>query len=101
MIVVLVNAYAVNGLGMDCIQLFRQVPMDMLNESIYVSVLNGCAHCGLINEAREVLEKIPLEKRTEKIYTTMVKKFFCPFCCCGFQFLSIDRCLDRWSKSFV
>lgn len=63
---------------MECVQFFHQIPMNMLNESIYICVLNGCSHCGLINEAREIFDKIPLEKRTEKIYTARVTKFF--FC---------------------
>ena len=76
MVVVLVNAYALNGMGMECVQLFRRIPVDMLDESMYVIVLNGCSHSGLANEARNIFENIPLEKRTEKIYTTMVKRIF-------------------------
>jgi pentatricopeptide repeat protein len=75
MIVVVANAFAINGMGMECVQFFGQIPVNMLNEAIYTSVLNGCSHSGLINEAREIFEKIPVEKRTEKIYTTMVNKF--------------------------
>ena len=97
MIVVLANTYALNGMGMECVQFFGQIPVDMLNEPIYISVLNGCSHCGLINEAREIFEKIPVEKQTDKIYTSMVKKLFC----CDFQFLCIDQRIDRWSESFV
>ena len=97
-IVVLANAYGLNGMGMECVQFFRQIPMNMLNESVYISVLNGCSHCGLINEAQEIFAKIPLERRTEKIYTTMVAKFFC---CCHFHFLWIDQYIDRWSESLV
>ena len=92
MIVVLVNAYALNGMGMECVQLFRQISVDMLNESIYINVLNGCSHSGLINEALEISERIPPENRTEKIYTTMVKIFLFS---CDLHFLLVDQRTGR------
>lgn len=80
---------------MECVNLFRQVPMDMLNEPIYINVLNGCSHCGLTNEAKEIFEKIPSDKRTNKIYTTLVKDAMI------IKFLLINQCSDRRFKSFV
>jgi pentatricopeptide repeat protein len=59
-------------MGIQAVELFRQVPLDMLNEWIYVCVLNACSHSGLIQEAREIFNEIPINQKTNKIYTTMV-----------------------------
>ena len=62
-------------MGIQAIELFRQVPLDMLNEWIYVSIMNACSHSGLIQEAREIFNEIPINQKTNKIYTTMVNHF--------------------------
>ena len=59
-------------MGIQAIELFHQVPANLLDRWIYVCVLNACSHSGLIDEARQILGKIPAEKKTEKVYTTMV-----------------------------
>ncbi len=63
-------------MGMQAVELFRQVPFDMLNESIYVCLLNACSHSGLIQESREIFNEIPINQKTNRIYTTMVIKSF-------------------------
>ena len=63
-------------MGKEAIELFRRVPLDMMDEWIYVCVLNACSHSGLIQDAREIFNKIPIQLRTEKIYTTMANNFF-------------------------
>ncbi len=65
--------YGLNGMGIEAIELFNKVPTNILNDTIYVCVLNACSHSGLVDQALKIFEKIPLDQRTEKIYTTMVK----------------------------
>ena len=60
-------------MGTRVIEVFRQVPEEMHDEGIYVCVLNACSHSGLIDEARQIFQKISVEKKTEKVYTIMVK----------------------------
>ena len=97
-VVVLVTAYALNRMGTECVELFRQVPVDMLDEATYVNVLNGCSHYGLTKEAHDIFETIPVDNRTKKIYTIMAKMYVFAAI---FKFLLINQCLDRWLKSFV
>jgi len=62
-------------MGIEAIELFNKIPSNMLNETIYICVLNACSHSALIDQARKIFEQIPLEKRTVEIYTTMVIVF--------------------------
>jgi pentatricopeptide repeat protein len=71
----MVNSYGLNGMGIQAVELFRQVRLDMLNEWIYVCVLNACSHSGLIQEAREIFNEIPIDEKTNKIYATMVNHY--------------------------
>lgn len=66
----LVNGYALNGMGTQAIELYRQMPRESMNEFTHVCVLNACSHSGLVEEARWIFHQI--EKKTDKIYTTMV-----------------------------
>ena len=65
-----VNSYGLNGMGMEAIELYHQIPEKFINESTYVCVLNACSHSGRVDQARSIFSKIPM--KTEKIYTTMV-----------------------------
>lgn len=71
----LVNAYGLNGMGLEAVQLFHKVPENILDDRIYVCALNACSHSGLVNEAYEIFGKIPCNQRTELICTTMVSYF--------------------------
>ncbi len=62
-------------MGIQAVELFRQVRLDMLNEWIYVCVLNACSHSGLIQEAREIFNEIPINQKTNRIYATMVNHY--------------------------
>jgi hypothetical protein len=68
----LVNAYGLNGMGKEALELFHGIPVDTIDEWIYVCVLNACSHSGLIDDAQKIFERIPNERRTEKMYTTLV-----------------------------
>ncbi len=74
--IILVKAYGLNGMGIEAIELFNKVPSNMLDNIIYVCVLNACSHSGLTDQALRIYEKIPLNQRTEQIYTTMVNRVF-------------------------
>lgn len=58
----------------EAIQLFEQVPRQLRDSHIYVSVLNACSHAGLIDQAETIFNEIPAEKLNEQIYTTAVKE---------------------------
>jgi hypothetical protein len=68
----LVNAYGLNGLGREAVQLYHQIPIEIIDDIINLCILNACSHSSLIDEARKIFKNIPLDKRTEKIYSTMV-----------------------------
>ena len=59
-------------MGHEAFDLFRSLPEEILDNCIYVCVLNACSHSGLVVEACQIFEKIPLNQRTEAIYTAMV-----------------------------
>ena len=72
-----------NGKGEEAIELFNRIPLEIINDWIYVCVLNTCSHNGLIEQAEMIFNMIPQEQRTEIIYTSMVSdrsslvKFIC------------------------
>lgn len=68
-----VNSYGLNGMGIESVELFHQTPRDLLNSWIYVCVLNACSHSGLVDQAHQIFATIPIEEKTERIYTTMVR----------------------------
>ena len=70
----LVNAYGLNGMGLEAIDLYRQIPNYLHNEVSYICVLNACSHSGLLDQARSIFNEI--WNKTEKITTTMVFAFF-------------------------
>jgi pentatricopeptide repeat protein len=65
-----------NGKGKEAIELFNRIPLEMIDNWIYVCVLNACSHSGLIEEGEKIFNMIPQQQRTEKIYTSMVSNIF-------------------------
>ena len=59
-------------MGIEAIELFNRIPSNMLDDVIYICVLNACSHSGLADQAWKIFETIPSNQRTEQIYTTMV-----------------------------
>jgi hypothetical protein len=59
-------------MGSEAIELFNKVPSNMLNDIIYLCILNACSHSALIDQAWKIFEQIPSDQRTTGIYTTMV-----------------------------
>ncbi|CAF1152655.1 unnamed protein product [Adineta ricciae] len=66
----MINAYGLNGMGYDAIQLYHRIPMEMRDAKTHVCVLNACSHSGLVNECRSIFATIP--NKNHYIYTTMV-----------------------------
>jgi pentatricopeptide repeat protein len=61
-------------MGIEAVQLFNQLPNEILGNCIYVCVLNACAHSGLVHQAKQIFEKIPIQERTNQICTIMVRR---------------------------
>ena len=57
-------------MGIEAVELFDQMPLEMINEATYVSVLNGCSHSGLVDQAQRIFQSIQI--KTGQIYTAMV-----------------------------
>ncbi|CAF1629199.1 unnamed protein product [Adineta ricciae] len=66
----MINAYGLNGMGVEAVELYRRIPLGMRDEVSHVCTLNACSHAGLLNECRQIFDQIP--HKTSKIVTTMV-----------------------------
>lgn len=66
----LVNCYGLNGIGVQAIELYRQMSKELIDEVTYVCVLNACSHSELVDEARSIFQNIQI--KTGTIYCTMV-----------------------------
>ncbi|UJR24156.1 hypothetical protein I4U23_027122 [Adineta vaga] len=66
----MINSYGLNGMGHNAIELYYQMPREMLHDKAYTCVLNACSHSGLVDEARSIFSTIP--NKTKYIYTTMI-----------------------------
>ncbi|CAF1049834.1 unnamed protein product [Adineta steineri] len=89
----MINAYGLNGMGIEAIKIFHKIPSNMLNNAIYVCVLNACSHSALVNQAQEIFKNIPSDQRTEQIYTTMVDSFSRVF-----LFDQAQKLIDEYEK---
>ncbi len=68
------NAFGLNGMGIQAIELYHQIPEEFLDEVTNICILNACSHSGLVDQARSIFENIQI--KTEIIFTTMVYKIF-------------------------
>ncbi|CAF1229480.1 unnamed protein product [Rotaria magnacalcarata] len=66
----MINAYGLNGMGLEAVQLYRQIPRNLLNDVSHVCVLNACSHSGLLDHARSIFNEIIV--KTEKITAIMI-----------------------------
>jgi hypothetical protein len=57
-------------MGYQAIDLYEQMPENILNTISHICVLNACSHSALIDQARTIFEKIQI--KTENILITMV-----------------------------
>lgn len=68
----LVNAFVLNGMGLEALELFQRMPKSLLDNWTHVSLLNACSHVGLVDQARQIFLNIP--SKTQMIYTVMVSR---------------------------
>lgn len=73
-LLILVNAYGLNGRGIDAVDLYHQMSNNKHDEISHIAVLNACSHAALIERAHSIFDKI--DNKTERIYTTMVRLCF-------------------------
>ncbi|CAF1456583.1 unnamed protein product [Adineta ricciae] len=66
----MINSYGLNGMGMQALELFSQMPKEFIREVTYICILNACSHSGLVDEARSIFQTI--ESKTPTVWTTMV-----------------------------
>ncbi|CAF1644608.1 unnamed protein product, partial [Adineta ricciae] len=66
----MINCYGLNGMGMQALELFSQMPKEFIHEVTYICILNACSHSGLVDQARSIFEKI--EPKTPTVWTTMI-----------------------------
>ncbi|CAF4768914.1 unnamed protein product, partial [Rotaria magnacalcarata] len=66
----MINAFALNGMGSQAVELYREMPNILRNHVSQICVLNACSHAGLLHEARTIFNEISL--KTEPIITTMI-----------------------------
>ncbi|UJR24021.1 hypothetical protein I4U23_026986 [Adineta vaga] len=66
----MINAYGLNGMGHDAIELYYRMPSKMINEKTYPCILNACSHAGLVHEARTIFSTIQMKNKW--IYTSMI-----------------------------
>ena len=65
-----VNAFGLNRMGLEAIELYAKMDSDFRDEVSDICVLNACSHSALLNEARSIFNQI--SHKTEKIVSTMV-----------------------------
>ncbi|CAF4857310.1 unnamed protein product, partial [Rotaria socialis] len=68
-----INAFALNGMGTQAVELYRKMPNNLRDHISHICVLNACSHAGLLHEARTIFNEVSL--KTESIITTMVQCF--------------------------
>ena len=81
------NAFGLNGMGLQAVDLYRQMPNHLRDHISHVCVLNACSHAGLLSEARHIFNKI--SAKTSVIITTMV--FFHPISLNLVDFMIVTR----------
>ncbi|CAF1270060.1 unnamed protein product [Adineta steineri] len=66
----MINAYGKNRMGLEAVDLYRNMPNNLRNEISYVCILNACSHSGLLDEAYSIFNEI--YHKTKQVITTMV-----------------------------
>ncbi|CAF4324222.1 unnamed protein product, partial [Rotaria magnacalcarata] len=50
----MINAFALNGMGTQAVELYREMPNNLRDHVSQICVLNACSHAGLLHEARTI-----------------------------------------------
>ncbi|CAF0992679.1 unnamed protein product [Adineta steineri] len=66
----MINAYGLNRMGLEAIELYRNIPCHLRDEVTYICVLNACSHSALLDDAYSIFNEIP--QKNEQIITTMI-----------------------------
>ncbi|CAF1264235.1 unnamed protein product [Adineta steineri] len=66
----MINAYGLNRMGLEAIELYRNMPCHLHDEVTYICVLNACSHSALLDDAYSIFNEIP--QKNEQIITTMI-----------------------------
>jgi hypothetical protein len=69
---VVVNAYGLNGMASQAVELFQRVPSSNRDGWIYVTTLNACSHGGLVSQAQQIFAEIPDEQKCYRVFTCLV-----------------------------
>ncbi|UJR24038.1 hypothetical protein I4U23_027003 [Adineta vaga] len=66
----MINSYGLNGMGHAAIELYHQMPSEMIVGKTCTCILNACSHAGLVDEARAIFSTIQMKDKW--IYTAMI-----------------------------
>ncbi|CAF3494098.1 unnamed protein product [Rotaria socialis] len=66
----MINAFGLNGMGSQAVELYRQMPSNLRDRISHISVLNACSHSALLHEARTIFDEIPV--KSSSIITTTI-----------------------------
>ncbi|CAF1507035.1 unnamed protein product, partial [Rotaria sordida] len=64
------NCYGLNGVGIQAIELYHEMPSELINEVTHICVLNACSLSRLVDEARSIFKNI--QNKTEKVHGAMI-----------------------------
>lgn len=70
----LINTYGLNGDGLKALEIYNSILIP--DEQTYSIILNACSHSLLVNQAQEIFNSIPIQRRNVFIYATIEKSFF-------------------------
>ena len=45
-------------MGIEAIETYRQMPVELIDEVVHICLLNACSHSGLIDDARTIFDNI-------------------------------------------
>ncbi|CAF4028849.1 unnamed protein product [Rotaria sordida] len=66
----MINAYGLNHMGLEAVDLYRKMPDHLRNEITYICVLNACSHSGLLDQAHSIFNEI--SQKSKKIIGAMI-----------------------------
>ncbi|CAF4266468.1 unnamed protein product, partial [Rotaria magnacalcarata] len=58
---VMINAFGLNGMGSQAVELYRQMPSNLRDRISHICVLNACSHSALLHEARTIFNEISID----------------------------------------
>ncbi|CAF1451052.1 unnamed protein product [Rotaria sordida] len=77
----MINSYGLNGMGIQALELFHQMPSEFIDERTYICILNACSHSGLVDEARSIFDKIQIDCLSRAAFFEEAQKLIDEFEC--------------------